>query len=238
MIILAIDTSGPVAGVSVWCDGAIRYEAAAVNKMTHSENIMPMVEEALLRAGVTKEQLTLLAVTVGPGSFTGVRIGVTAVKALSHALGIPCVAVDALEATAAGLEAQDEIVCPIQDARVQQVYGAAFCNGKRLLDDCVLKLPEYLDKISLLGERFLFTGRRRSRIPAADCRLPGRSRALCRRALRLSAPRRRGCPGRARCGQGGGLSDASAPVSARAAGRARARRAGGQAAWLISPCAA
>ena len=158
MIILAIDTSGPVAGVSVWCDGAIRYEAAAVNKMTHSENIMPMVEEALLRAGVTKEQLTLLAVTVGPGSFTGVRIGVTAVKALSHALGIPCVAVDALEATAAGLEAQDEIVCPIQDARVQQVYGAAFCNGKRLLDDCVLKLPEYLDKISPLGERFLFTG--------------------------------------------------------------------------------
>ena len=96
MIILAIDTSGPVAGVSVWCDGAIRYEAAAVNKMTHSENLMPMVEEALLRAGVTKEQLTLLAVTVGPGSFTGVRIGVTAVKALSHALGISCVAVDAL----------------------------------------------------------------------------------------------------------------------------------------------
>ena len=67
-------------------------------------------------------------------------------------------AVDALEATAAGLEARDEIVCPIQDARVQQVYGAAFCNGKRLLDDCVLKLPEYLDKISPLGERFLFTG--------------------------------------------------------------------------------
>ena len=230
MIILAIDTSGPVAGVSVWCDGAIRYEAAAVNKMTHSENIMPMVEEALLRAGVTKEQLTLLAVTVGPGSFTGVRIGVTAVKALSHALGIPCVAVDALEATAAGLEAQDEIVCPIQDARVQQVYGAAFCNGKRLLDDCVLKLPD--------GRALSLYRRRRSRIPAADCRLPGRSRALCRRALRLSAPRRRGCPGRARCGQGGGLSDASAPVSARAAGRARARRAGGQAAWLISPCAA
>ena len=234
MIILAIDTSGPVAGVSVWCDGAIRYEAAAVNKMTHSENIMPMVEEALLRAGVTKEQLTLLAVTVGPGSFTGVRIGVTAVKALSHTLGIPCVAVDALEATAAGLKAQDEIVCPIQDARVQQVYGAAFCNGKRLLDDCVLKLPEYLDKISPLS----LYRRRRSRIPAADCRLPGRSRALCRRALRLSAPRRRGCPGRARCGQGGGLSDASAPVPARPAGGARTRRTGGQAAWLISPCAA
>ena len=238
MIILAIDTSGPVAGVGVWCDGAIRYEAAAVNKMTHSENIMPMVEEALLRAGVTKEQLTLLAVTVGPGSFTGVRIGVTAVKALSHALGIPCVAVDALEATAAGLEAQNEIVCPIQDARVQQVYGAAFCNGKRLLDDCVLKLPEYLDKISPLGERFLFTGDGVAvyRQQIADCL--GERVRFAAAPLRLSASCRRGCPGRARCESGRGLSDASAPVSARPAGGARTRRAGGQAAWLISPCAA
>ena len=158
MNLLAFDTSGPVAGVSVWCDGTIRYEAAAVNKMTHSENIMPMAEEALLRAGIAKEQLNLLAVTVGPGSFTGVRIGVTAVKALSHALGIPCVAVDALEATAAGLETRDEVICPIQDARVQQVYGAAFRNGERLMADCVLKLPEYLEQISPLGEHFLFTG--------------------------------------------------------------------------------
>lgn len=158
MIILSIDTSGPVAGAAVWCDGVIRYEAAAVNKMTHSENIMPMIEEALLRAGIEKSQLTHLAVTVGPGSFTGVRIGVTAVKALSHALGIPCIAVDALEATAAGIDALDEVICPIQDARVQQVYGAAFANGKRLLDDCVLKLPEFLDAVLPLGERLLFTG--------------------------------------------------------------------------------
>ena len=98
MIILAMDTSGPVAGVAVLEEGRIRYEAMAVNKMTHSESIMPMVEEALTRTGLHKEQLTHLAVTVGPGSFTGVRIGVTAVKAMSHALGIPCVPVDALEA--------------------------------------------------------------------------------------------------------------------------------------------
>lgn len=158
MIILSLDTSGPVAGAAVWCDGTIRYEAAAVNKMTHSENIMPMVEEALLRAGIDKSQLTHLAVTVGPGSFTGVRIGVTAVKALSHALGIPCIAVDALEATAAGIDARDEVICPIQDARVQQVYGAAFANGTRLLEDCVLKISEFLQAVSPLGARFLFTG--------------------------------------------------------------------------------
>ena len=139
-------------------DGRVRYEAMAVNKMTHSESIMPMVEEALCRTALQKEQLTHLAVTVGPGSFTGVRIGVTAVKAMSHALGIPCIGVDALEATAFGIENSDEIICPIQDARVQQVYGAAFQNGRRLLADCVMKLEEYLAAIAPLGERFLFTG--------------------------------------------------------------------------------
>jgi len=158
VIILAIDTSGPVCGVAVWADGRIRYEAAAINKLTHSESLMPMLDEALARAGVDKKELTHLAVTVGPGSFTGVRIGVTAVKALSHALNIPCIAVGALEATAQGVDAADEIICPIQDARVMQVYGAAFKNGERLMDDCVLKLDEYLEKISAFDGKFLFTG--------------------------------------------------------------------------------
>ena len=158
MIILALDTSGPVAGTAVWEDGRVRYEAMAVNKMTHSESIMPMMEEALTRTALTKEQLTHLAVTVGPGSFTGVRIGVTAVKALSHALGIPCIGVDALEATAFGIENPYDVLSPIQDARVHQVYGAAFRGGELLAADCVLRLDEYLQQISPLGERFLFTG--------------------------------------------------------------------------------
>ena len=158
MIILALDTSGPVAGTAVWQDGRIRYEAMAVNKMTHSASIMPMAEEALLRTDLQKEQLSLLAVTVGPGSFTGVRIGVTAVKAMSHALGIPCVGVDALEATAAGIDSPGDVICPIQDARVHQVYGAAFRDGQRLMEDAALQLEEYLDRIRPLGSRFLFTG--------------------------------------------------------------------------------
>lgn len=158
MIILALDTSGPVAGVAVWEDGRIRYEGAAVNKMTHSESVMPMVEEALRRTGLTMQAISLLAVTVGPGSFTGVRIGVTAVKAMAHALGIPCVGVDTLEATAAGIDNIDEIICPIQDARVQQVYGAAFRAGQRLMDDCVMKVDEFLTAVAALGDHFLFTG--------------------------------------------------------------------------------
>ena len=158
MLILALDTSGPVAGVAIWEDGRVRYEGAAVNKLTHSASIMPMVEEALCRADVKKEQLTHLAVTVGPGSFTGVRIGVTAVKAMAHALGLPCIAVDTLEATAAGIDQTDAVVCPIQDARVQQVYGAAFRNSERLMKDCALKLEEYIEALSAFEGPYLFTG--------------------------------------------------------------------------------
>ena len=75
MILLAVDTSGPVAGVAVVQDGLVRYEAMVRNKLTHSENMMPMVEEALNRCGLSAEQLDLLGVTVGPGSFTGVGWG-------------------------------------------------------------------------------------------------------------------------------------------------------------------
>ena len=140
MIVLALDTSGPVASVAVADETRIRYEACAANQLKHSESIMPMVEEALCRSGVTLQQLNLLAVTAGPGSFTGIRIGVTAVKAMAHALNIPCLGLSSLEVTAAGIEAHDKIVCPLQDARVGQVYGAAFRSGERLMPDSAMKL--------------------------------------------------------------------------------------------------
>ena len=100
MIILAMDTSGPVAGVAILCDGKLAYEGAAVNKMTHSVNMMPMVEEALTRSALDIADIDLFAAVTGPGSFTGVRIGVTAVKGMAHGAGKPCIGVDALEALA------------------------------------------------------------------------------------------------------------------------------------------
>lgn len=150
MKILAVDTSGPVAGVAVLRDGALAYEATAVNKMTHSVNMMPMVEEALNRSGMTIEEIDLFAAVVGPGSFTGVRIGVSAVKGMAHGAGKPCIGVDALESLAAGLFGVDGVICPIQDARAGQVYGAAFRAGmppERLLPDMAEKLPDYLNKV-------------------------------------------------------------------------------------------
>lgn len=159
MNLLAVDTSGPVAGVAVLKDGEVAYEGAAVNRLTHSVNLMPMIEEALGRAGLDVSEIGLYAAVTGPGSFTGVRIGVSAVKGMAHGAGKPCVGVDALEALAAGPCLTDALICPIQDARAGQVYGAAFLAGMppvRMLPNMAEALPVYLDRaLAVAGERRL-----------------------------------------------------------------------------------
>lgn len=162
MTILGIDTSGPVAGVSVWRDGKPRYSATADVGMTHSETLMPMVDQALSAAGLSMEDVELVACVAGPGSFTGVRIGVCAAKGFAMARAIPCARIDALEALAAGAYGFDGEVCPILDARRDQVYCARFRFGEgalpvRLAEDAAMKLSDFLDGLPA-GGRFLFTG--------------------------------------------------------------------------------
>ena len=135
MNILMIDTSGPACGVAIMADGRLVYEAELTHRQTHSQRVMPMVDTALQMSDMTAADMDVFGAVVGPGSFTGVRIGVSTVKALAHAANKPCVAVDALEALAANVTAFDGVVCPILDARAQQVYGAIFKRGERLTED-------------------------------------------------------------------------------------------------------
>ncbi|NLX83901.1 MAG: tRNA (adenosine(37)-N6)-threonylcarbamoyltransferase complex dimerization subunit type 1 TsaB [Clostridiales bacterium] len=158
MNILVLDTSGPVCAVAILASGAIGYEARALNQLTHSRNLMPMVQEALIKSGVSLEQLDYIAAVVGPGSFTGVRIGVAAAQGIARGLGIPCIPVNALEMMARSNPLRDTVICPIRDARAGQVYGAAFINQNRVMEDAALKLDEYLDKVSNLGNTFCFLG--------------------------------------------------------------------------------
>jgi len=162
MKLLALDTSGPVCGVSVLTDAGTVYECAVQNRKTHSVNLVPMIDAALDAAGLSLADLTALACVVGPGSFTGVRIGVSTAKGLCHGSGLKCVPVNALEALAAGCGDFQGLVCPIQDARAGQVYGAAFTVSggvpERLLPDTPLKLEDYCARLASLGSRFLFTG--------------------------------------------------------------------------------
>lgn len=157
-MLMCLDTSGPSASLALLRDGQLIYEATLVNKLTHSVNLMPMAEEALRASGLAMKEMDYFAAVVGPGSFTGVRIGVAAAQAMALGLDKRCLAVDALEALAEGLCGSDHVICPIRDARVGQVYGAAFQQGCRLMEDAALKLPEYLEKIRPLGDHFLFVG--------------------------------------------------------------------------------
>ena len=161
MKLLAIDTSGPVCGAAVMQDSQIICDCAVNNKLTHSANLMPMVDYVLSASGMTIRDIDRIAVVTGPGSFTGVRIGVSTVKGLTHGADVPCVAIDALEAMAASIPAFEGVICPIQDARAGQVYGAAFKAGmppERLMDDIPMKLEDFVREIQAFGNRFLFLG--------------------------------------------------------------------------------
>ena len=158
MKLLVMDTSGPVCGVAVMEDEKVLCEYTAQNRNTHSANLMPMAEAALQSAGKTIGEMDAIAAVTGPGSFTGVRIGVATAKGLAHGAGIPCIPVDALEALSISAGGFDGVICPIQDARAGQVYGAAFRDGERMTADEPLKLEDFLEKILPLGERFLFLG--------------------------------------------------------------------------------
>ncbi len=158
MNILAIDTSGPTCGVALLAGGLVRFTATVLNKRTHSVNLMPMVDAAFAATGLTLTDMDRLACVVGPGSFTGVRLGVSTVKGLAHGSGKPCVAVNALEAMAHGAGRFEGVICPMQDARAGQVYAALFRRGMRIAPDEPIALTELLERLTASGEPVLFTG--------------------------------------------------------------------------------
>ena len=151
MNILAIDTSGPVAGCCVLSDGKVVHLIEMEHGLTHSETIMTAVDQALSASGLSCRDMDLFAVAAGPGSFTGVRLGVCAAKGFAHATGKPCAPVHALEALSMNLAGFDGLVCPILDARRGQVYCAAFdvSSGmpRRTMEDDAVALEEFIARL-------------------------------------------------------------------------------------------
>ena len=161
MNILMIDTSGPACGVAIASGGQVICEMQLTSGRTHSQRVMPMVDQALSLCEMTVSDIDLFGAVVGPGSFTGVRIGVSTVKALAHAAGKSAIGVDALEALAANVTGFDGVVCPILDARAQQVYGAMFECGMppvRMMEDTAEKLTAFLDRVEGTGCDAMFVG--------------------------------------------------------------------------------
>ena len=126
MKILSVDTSSNVASVAITDDEKLICEITVNTKKTHSQTLMPMIDSALRQSEIEISDIDLIACANGPGSFTGLRIGVSAVKGLAHAKDIPVVGVSILEAMAYNLPFCEYIISPIMDARRNQVYNALY----------------------------------------------------------------------------------------------------------------
>lgn len=152
MKLLGIDTSGGVASVALCDENMVLAQTSIVTQRTHSQVILPLAKRLLEDAGTSLPEIDGIAVANGPGSYTGLRIGIAAVKAMCFALDKPCAGISTLESLAQNLAGFSGILCPVMTARQELVYTASFCweNGqiKRLTADRILSAQALADELN------------------------------------------------------------------------------------------
>lgn len=155
MLILAFESSAKPASAALVKDGQLLSQYMQCSALTHSRTLLPMAEDMLKNAELRLSDVDLIAVAYGPGSFTGIRIGVSTVKGLAWAAEKPCVGVSTLEAMAWHGLAAGGYICPVMDARRSQVYNALFKieNGRpvRMTDDRPIALDELSKEVTALN---------------------------------------------------------------------------------------
>ena len=151
MLILAFETSAKAASVALWSEGILLGESYQNTGLTHSQTLMVMAEDLLKSCNLTAKDVEAVAVAAGPGSFTGVRIGVAAAKGFAWGGELPLVGVSTLESMALSLGAWEGVVCAVMDARRNQTYTAIFRAeaGKltRIEEDSAISLEELGEKL-------------------------------------------------------------------------------------------
>lgn len=162
MKILAIEGSSQVASVAVLTDEVITAEYTVNYKITHSQTLMPMLDEIIKMTETDLGTVDAIAISGGPGSFTGLRIGSATGKGLAQALNIPIIHVPTLDGMAYNAFGFDGIICPIMDARRSQVYTGlyAFNDGmfKVRMEGCAISIEELIAKLGEFTEKILFIG--------------------------------------------------------------------------------
>lgn len=146
LLILAVDTSCATASIALIEDGLIMGEYSIKNKNTHSGKLIPMINAMIELSGKTIADVDLFAAVVGPGSFTGLRIGVVTVKVMAYAAGKPVVGVKSLDALAQrGVLMNNNLICPIIDARNEQVFTRVYFNNLPITDYMAFSIQELCD---------------------------------------------------------------------------------------------
>lgn len=162
MKLLALDSSGLVASVAVVTEDVMLAEYTVNYKKTHSQTLLPMLDEIIRMVEMDLAEVDAIAVAAGPGSFTGLRIGSATAKGLGLALKKPILAVPTLEALAYNLYGTDKLICPMMDARRNQVYTGLYEFKGNELHICrqqaALAVEDILEEINRLGREVIFLG--------------------------------------------------------------------------------
>lgn len=162
MKILAMDSSGLVASVAIVTEETMLAEYTVNYKKTHSQTLLPMLNEIVKMVEIDMEEIDAIAVAAGPGSFTGLRIGSATAKGLGLALNKPIVAVPTLDGLAYNLYGTDKLICPLMDARRNQVYTGLyeFVNGtfRIVKEQMAVAVEELLLEINAIGREVIFLG--------------------------------------------------------------------------------
>lgn len=162
MLILAFETSAKAGSVALLRDGKLLAESYQNTALTHSQTLLSMAQAQLESCGLTPQAVEAVAVAAGPGSFTGVRIGVAAAKGFAWGGSIPCCGVSTLEAMALQLGVSQGFVLPVMDARRSQVYNALFSceNGtlRRLREDRAISLSDLAEELKTLDGPIYLVG--------------------------------------------------------------------------------
>ena len=159
--ILAIESASLTASVAIADGEKLIAEYTLNDKKTHSQTLLPMIDEMISRTDTDKHSIDAIAISKGPGSFTGLRIGSATAKGLGQALGIPLIPVPTLDGMAYGLYGCAGLICPIMDARRNQVYTGIYRNQgafQAVMEQCALDIGALLEKLNGLGEPVIFLG--------------------------------------------------------------------------------
>ena len=160
LLMLGIDTSGKTAAAALYEDGIMLGQVGIYTVKTQSQVILPIVKKLLSDCGREVGQLTAIAVSAGPGSYTGIRIGISAVKAMAFTLNIPCYAVSSLEGMAYNCGFSG-YVCPIMKARKNLVYSAIYymsAKSESILKEQVINASDLNENLCKLNEKVMITG--------------------------------------------------------------------------------
>ena len=162
LILLGIDTSGKTASAAVCTEASVLAQTSVYTKLTHSQVILPICKDVLKSAGMELSDVDGIAAAAGPGSYTGLRIGIAAVKGICFALDKPCVGISTLESLAYNVSLHKGVICSIMAARNELVYGAVFSSDgrtvSRITEDRILPLDDLRSQLDTMEGDIIVVG--------------------------------------------------------------------------------